>query len=162
MFLESSPKWVFHQVIKSFWIGIAVFRWRENQVFLSYHLTSKQVFQHTKSFFQKKIIKVFQCVFRWRNQVFLFNDLWISYYPQEICSYPHRLYEASLFLKKKSFTNIFFLEKKSKSFVTINVFLIKEIPVFHNPGIIICYGKEKKSKQQPRNELHERKKAKPQ
>merc|ERR1711956_172760 len=111
-------------------------------------LTSKQVFQHTKSFFQKKIIKVFQ-----------FNDLWISYYPQEICSYPHRLYEASLSLKKKSFTNIFFWKKKSKSFVTINVFLIKEIPVFHNPGIIICYGKEKKSKQQPRNELHERKKS---
>merc|ERR1712161_170637 len=68
------------------------------------------------------------------------------------------LKEPSLSLKKKSFTNIFFLEKKSKSFVTINVFLIKEIPVFHNPGIIICYGKEKTTKQQPRNDLHERKK----
>merc|ERR1712129_32200 len=63
---------------------------------------------------------------------------------QKICSYPHRLYKASLFLKKKSFTNIFFFgKKKSKSFVTVNAFLIKEIPVFHNPGIIICYGKEK-------------------
>merc|ERR1739840_12477 len=68
-----------------------------------------------------------------------------TYYPQEICSYPHRLYEASLSLKK-SFTNIFF-GKKSKSFVTVNVFLIKEIPVFHNPGIIICYGKEKKKQE---------------
>ena len=37
-----------------------------------------------------------------------------SYYPQKICSYPHRLYEASLSLKK-SFTNIFFFWKKSLS-----------------------------------------------
>jgi len=69
-----------------------------------------------------------------------------------------------VFLWRRSLSPIFFFwKKKSKSFVTINVFLIKEIPVFHNPGIIICYGKEKKqTKQQPRNELHERKKAKPQ
>merc|ERR1711956_83038 len=72
----------------------------------------------------------------------------------------HQSLSMSLSLKKPSLSPIFFFwKKKSKSFVTINVFLIKEIPVFHNPGIIICYGKEKKSKQQPRNELHERKKA---
>ena len=64
-----------------------------------------------------------------------------SYYPQKICSYPHRFYEASLSLKK-SFTKFFFWKRKSKSFVAINVFLIKEISVFHNPGIIICYGKK--------------------
>ena len=70
-----------------------------------------------------------------------------SYYPQKICSYPHRFYEASLSLKK-SFTKFFFWKKKSKSFVAINVFLIKEISVFHNPGIIICYGKEKNNNQE--------------
>merc|ERR1711997_1185697 len=80
-----------------------------------------------------------------------------TYCPQEICSYPHRLYEASLSLKK-SFTNIFFLEKKS--FVAINVFLIKEIPVFHNPGIIICYGKEKKKKKKKKKNPPKKKKKK--
>jgi len=163
MFLESSPSESFIKSSSLSELELQSFVEEKTQVFLSYHLTSKQVFHHTKSFFQKKIIKVFQWVFRWRNQVFLFNDLWISYYPQEICSYPHRLYEASLSLKKKSFTNIFFLEKKSKSFVTINVFLIKEIPVFHNPGIIICYGKEK-NKQNSNQEMNStrEKKAKPQ
>merc|ERR1712051_220981 len=38
----------------------------------------------------------------------------------------------------KSFNESFVEE--TKSFCAINVFLIKEISVFHNPGIIICYG----------------------
>merc|ERR1712008_469966 len=93
-----------------------------------------------------------------------FNESFV----EETKSFCLMIYELAIILKRyvvipiDSTKQVFFWKKKSKSFVTINVFLIKEIPVFHNPGIIICYGKEKTTKQQPRNELHERKKAKPQ
>jgi len=66
-----------------------------------------------------------------------------------------------VFLWRRSLSPIFFFwKKKSKSFVTINVFLIKEIPVFHNPGIIICYGKEK-NKQNNNQEMNSTREKKP-
>ena len=146
---------------KSFWVITSLQSKSFSTPSLSFRRKSSKVFQwvfrcRKKSFFQKKIMKVFQWVFRWRNQVFLFNDLWSSYYPQEICSYP--IDSTKQVFLWRSLSPIFFLEKKSKSFVTINVFLIKEIPVFHNPGIIICYGKEKTIKKWTPRE----KKAKPQ
>merc|ERR1712238_203345 len=59
---------------------------------------------------------------------------------------------------KQVFHQYFFFGKKSKSFFTINVFLIKEIPVFHNPGIIICYGNEKnQNNNQEMNSTREKK-----
>lgn len=68
-----------------------------------------------------------------------------------------------VFLWRRSLSPIFFFWKKeSKSFVTINVFLIKGIPVFHNPGIIICYGKEKQNKTTTKKWTPRKKKPKPQ
>jgi hypothetical protein len=80
---------------------------------------------------------------------------WSSYYPQEICSYP--LDSTKQVFLWRSLSPIFFLEKKSKSFVAINVFLIKEISVFHNPGIIICYGKKNRNNNQEMNSTREKK-----
>ena len=99
-----------------------------------------------------------------------FNESFV----EETKSFCLMIYEVAIILKRyvaipidstkqvflwRSLSPIFFFGKKSKSFVTVNVFLIKEIPVFHNPGIIICYGKEKNQNKQTRNELHERKKS---
>jgi hypothetical protein len=128
MFLESSPCESFIKSSSLSELESQSFVEEKNQVFLSYHLTSKQVFQHTKSFFQKKIIKVFQWVFRWRNQVFLFKDLWSSDYPQEICSYP--LDSTKQVFLWRSLSPIFFLEKNPSLSLPLMSFLSKKSQSF--------------------------------
>ena len=52
-----------------------------------------------------------------------------SFYPQKICSYPHRLYEASLSLKK-SFTNFFFGKKNPSLSLPLMSFLSRKSQSF--------------------------------
>jgi len=146
MFLESSPSESF---IKSSSLSEL-----ESQSFVE---------EKTKSFWvitslQSKSFSTPSLSFR-RKSSKSFNESFV----EETKSFCLMIYELAIILKRyvaipidstkqvffwrRSLSPIFFFwKKKSKSFVTINVFLIKEIPVFHNPGIIICYGKEKKIK----------------
>ena len=136
MFLESSPCESFIKSSSLSKLELQSFVEEKTKSFWVITSLQSKSFSTPSLSFRRKSSKSFNESFLEETKSFC----WSSYYPQEICSY--LLDSTKQVFLWRSLSPIFFFGKKSKSFVAINVFLIKEISVFHNPGIIICYGKK--------------------